>query len=297
METWQECNNMKMRWLAPIFALVITAVVVASCTNQPAATTTLGQVQSSNTIAANAVQAPALSTQGTGIWVTGQGTVSAAPDIANLSMGVQVQAVTVSEALGQAAQAMNSVIAALKAKGVADLDIQTQGFNISPVYGQNVISVPPVLPTAPSTTPPPPASSPNQPAIVFPGQPVIIGYSVTNTVSIIVRNLNNAGTIIDAAAQAGGNSIRIQSIYFSISDPTKYFSQARALAVTDAKTKAQQLATSSGVTLGAVTYIAENQGYAVPVYSSGAAVPSAATPINPGQTQVTITVQMAFGIR
>ena len=135
----------------------------------------------------------------------------------------------------------------------------------------------------------------DQPDLV--GQPVIVGYQVTNTASITVRTLANAGAIIDAAAQAGGDSIRVQSIYFSISDPTKYYTQARTLAVNDAKAKAQQLASTSGVTLGAITYIAENQGYNPPIYNSGAAVPGTATPISPGQTQITMSVQMAFAIQ
>ena len=264
-------------------------------TQSPAVTTTTGQVSSNAPSSGIAAVGANSSTQGTGIWVTGQGTAYAVPDVANLSMGVQAQAKTVSDALSQAAQAMNAVIGALKAKGVADQDIQTQGYNISPVYGQGVITLPPVTVSPP--TAPQPTATPGLPPITLPGQPVIVGYQVTNTASITVRNLANAGAIIDAAAQAGGDSTRVQSIYFSISDPTKYYTQARTLAVNDAKAKALQLASASGVTLGAITYIAENQGYTPPIYNAGAAVPGATTPISPGQTQVIINVQMAFAIQ
>jgi hypothetical protein len=257
-------------------------------------------------------QSTIVSNQNTGIWVTGQGSVTAVPDIANLSMGVEVQAATVTDALSQASQSMNSVIAALKLKGVADQDIKTQGFNISPIYGQIIYPVPPIavppVTVSPTKTLPPtavPATSAaapslppvTSPPVTIPSQPVITGYDVTNYISVTVRNVANAGSVIDAAALAGGDTARVQSIYFSISDPTKYNSQARDLAVADAKAKAQQLATAAGVTLGTVTYIAENQGYYPPVYSSAGAVPSASTPISPGQTQITLTVQMVFAIQ
>jgi len=289
----------KLKSLSLVSGTIIAVLILAlsGCgTQSPAVTTTTTGGASPNAPSSGvAAIGTNSSSQGTGIWVTGQGVVYAVPDVANLLMGVQVQAKTVSDALSQAAQAMNAVIGALKGKGVADQDIQTQGYNISPVYGQGVITVPPVTvypPTAPQ-----PTAAPGVPTITLPGQPIIVGYQVTNTASITVRNLANAGAIIDAGAQAGGDSIRIQSIYFSISDPSKYYSQARTLAVNDAKAKAQQLASASGVTLGSITYIAENQGYTPPIYASGAAVPGATTPISPGQPQIIISVQMAFAIQ
>ena len=283
-------NSNKKFFAGLAVASMLFAVVLSGCSIATGAQTGATATTTPSSI---------VSSQNTGIWVTGQGSVTAVPDIANLSLGVEVQAATVTDALSQASQAMNSVIAALKLKGVVDQDIKTQGFNVSPVYGQIIyppITVPPVT-AAPGTATPalPPDTKP--PVTVIPNQPVITGYDVTNYISVTIRNIGNAGAIIDAAALAGGNATRIQSIYFSVSDVTKYNSQARDLAVADAKAKAQQLATAAGVTLGPVTYIAENQGYYPPVYAAGNAVPSASTPISPGQTQITLTVQVVFAIQ
>jgi hypothetical protein len=290
----------KIKGFSPVLAIVgvLTVVGLSGCATAGAAATMIPAVQplavssepaatSGNVIVTN---------QNTGIWVSGQGTVSVVPDVASLSMGVQLQAATVSEALAQAAQSANSVISALKAKGVSDQDIQTQGYNISPVYGQGAIIMPPGTAT-PATGANQATGVPEKPSVIYPNQSVIIGYQVTNTLSITIRNLNNAGAIIDAAAQAGGNNIRVQGISFLVSDPAKYYTQARTLAVSDAKAKAQQLATTAGVTLGAVTYISENQSYYSPVYYSGAAVSGMSTPISPGQNQISISVQMVFAIQ
>ena len=283
--------------LAIISSVVVISILSGCATKGEAQTITPpGQTVGVNSEPGVTSGAVYLSNQNTGIWVTGQGTVSVVPDVANLTMGVQVQATTVTEALNQAAQSANAVISAIKAKGVADQDIQTQGYNISPVYGQSIIPQPPIT-VKPPVTGTSPTATPAEPAITYPGQSVIVGYEVTNTISITIRNIGNAAAIIDSAAQAGGNATRVQGIYFSISDPTKYNTQARALAVADAKSKAQQLATGAGVTLGPAIYISENQGYVYPVYASGAAVPSASTPISPGQTQISISVQIVFSIQ
>jgi uncharacterized protein YggE len=128
----------------------------------------------------------------------------------------------------------------------------------------------------------------------------VIGYQVTNLVNVIVRNIDKTGAIIDAVAAAAGDLTRISSISFSVDNPAQYVSQARTLAVNDAQAKAQQLAGLAGVTLGRPTYIAENtasipldRGISVPL-ATGAPQPT--TPINPGQLQVTVNVQVTYAI-
>lgn len=208
--------------------------------------------------------------QWTGIWVTGQGEVTVVPDVAILSLGVEAQASTVEQAMDQAAVAMDRVIAALRANGVAERDIKTQWFNIYPVRRW-----------------------------VDNEREVLIGYRVSNMVSVKIRNVDATGRIIDAAAQAGGDLIRIQGVSFTVDDPSQYHTEARAEAVADARAKAQQLADLAGVQLGRPFYISESGGF-VPIYreyamADGGAVPT--TPISPGETEVTLTVQMAFAIQ
>ncbi len=207
--------------------------------------------------------------QSTGIWVTGQGQVSATPDTASLTLGVNSQATTVAEAQNNASTSMNAVIQVLKNKGVADKDITTVGFNIYPTYNYK--------------------------------DNTITGYQVSNTIIAKIRNIADAGSIIDAATRAGGNLIRISSISFSIDDPTPFLKQARQLAVADASAKASQLAGATGAKLGPPTFVTESTGnyVSVPTYfaANTAAAPVPTTPINPGVTQISVNVQIVYSIQ
>jgi uncharacterized protein len=210
--------------------------------------------------------------QQTGIVVNGQGMVSVTPDIAVLSLGVEAQAATVADAQSQAAAAMAKVMASLKSSGIADKDIQTQYFNISQVTQWD---------TKGQTQ-------------------TVIGYRVDNTVTAKIRDLTKAGQIIDAVATAGGDLTRINGINFSLDDSTAANQQAREKAVADAKAKAQQLATLSGVTLGKPNYISESSYTPYPVRTvtptMSASGDSVSTPINPGELDITVNVQMTFAI-
>jgi uncharacterized protein len=213
-----------------------------------------------------------LNSQQTGIWVSGSGKVTATPDICSLSVGVQSQETTVAAAQAKAADAMNKVMSSLTGNGIAKKDIQTQNFNISQTtkYDNNT------------------------------QQQVVTGYQVTNTVTATIRNLDKAGSIIDAAASAGGDLTRINGISFSIEDPTSYYNDARKLAIADAKAKATQMASLAGISLGSVTYITENS-YTPPVpfvMASGVkAAQDISTPISPGTMDINSTVQIAYAIK
>ncbi len=209
-----------------------------------------------------------------GIWVNGQGKVTVTPDIAIVSLGISAQASTVAQAQALAAPAMDKVIAALKSNGVAQNDIQTQYFNIQ----QNM--------RYDNTT----------------QQSVVTGYTVSNIVTAKIRSVDKTGAIIDAVASAGGDLTRVNGVSFSVDKPDQYYSQARQLAMTDAKNKATQLASLSGVTLGKATYISEStsstpQPYVTPMLSAGAAAPAPTTSINPGQTDIILNVQVAYAIQ
>lgn len=213
-----------------------------------------------------------VSNQQEGIWVSGTGKVSVKPDLATLSLGIEAQESSVSQAQTEASQAMDSVITAIKAQGIADKDIQTQRFSIQQVtsYDQST------------------------------QQEVVIGYRVTNIVTAKIRNLDSVGTIIDAVAQAGGNLTRINDLSFSVEDPTQYYDEARTKAVQDAKQTASQLATLNNVTLGKPTFVSEGALSTPPPLSLGvtlpAPTPALETPISPGEMEITLTVQVAYEI-
>lgn len=122
-----------------------------------------------------------IGSQQEGIWVNGEGKATAVPDIANLRLGIEAQEASVAEAQTQAAAAMTKVMNALDDSGVAKKDIQTQNFNISKVTRWD---------------------DKNQ-------REVVIGYRVTNTATAKIRDINKAGSIIDAVAEAGGDLTRI----------------------------------------------------------------------------------------
>jgi uncharacterized protein len=212
--------------------------------------------------------------QQTGIWVSGEGKVSATPNLATIYIGVSAQSEKVADAQSQAATAMDKVMAALTGNGVDKKDIQTSEFTIQQVTKWDDKSQ----------------------------EQIIVGYSVTNTVLVKIRALDKVGTIVDDAVTAGGDLIRINSINFSVEDPTNYYKQARDLAMQKAKDKAAQIAADAGVTLDKPIYISENSYYPVATpanyYKADmAGGAQASTSISPGQLDITLDVQVAYGIK
>lgn len=205
-----------------------------------------------------------LVTQQEGIWVTGEGEVMVVPDIATLSLGVEAQEATVAEAQSQANEAMDGVMAALTDNGVAEEDIQTQYFSIRQITRW------------------------------VDEEEVVTGYRVTNMVTAKIRDIDNAGLIIDAVAEAGGDLTRIDSIGFSVDDPSAYYEQARQDAMADANAKAEQLAELAGVTLGNPTYISEAYVSRGTQFAPTIGIAEAA--ISPGEVEVSLSLEVAYAI-
>ena len=217
-----------------------------------------------------------------GVWVNGVGTVVTKPDIANLSLGVEAKSATVSKARNQAAVAMNAIVDFLIAKGVAERDIRTESFNISPQYN-------------------------NQEKVDSYGnrtnQRVLTGYQVVNTASVKVRNLGKVGALLDGVVKAGKDLVRVNGIRFSVDDPDPLKVQARQLAVQQAVQKAEELTKNAGVTLGRLVYISESSS--TPIYSTVEAARAdyagsptfAPTRINAGESEIQVTVQAVFAIQ
>ena len=212
--------------------------------------------------------------QQSGIWVNGTGRVTVTPDLGLLDLGVEARATTVAEAREQAATAMTSIMDVLADARIEERDIRTQFFNIQPEYVWNQTK----------------------------RQQEIVGYRVTNTVNVKVRDLEAMGTLIDQVATAGGDLTRINSIRFTVEDTDQFATQAREAAVKQAMEKAQQFAQVTGVTLGKLAYIAET-GASVPVVRDfateervAAAVAAPPTPISQGEMDITVTVRAVFAI-
>ncbi len=195
-----------------------------------------------------------------GITVGGLGSVSATPDQAEFSFGVERQARTAQQAFADTSAAMNKVVTALKAAGIAAADIQTQHVSISPRYSDD-------------------------------GQ-TIVGYSASSSVSAKLKNLDRSGAVIDAAVNAGANQVSGPSL--SVADRTQRYQQALRAAVADARAKAQALATASGLTLGGIVTVVEGGAAPPPMPLAADAERSVGVPIEPGTQLIEAAVTVTF---
>ena len=194
-----------------------------------------------------------------GITVNGTGTVQAVPDQAQFSLGVETKGPTAREALAANSERMRRVLAALDAAGVAKGDVQTQDVSVSRSYPDN-------------------------------------DYSADNSVSVTIRDLAQAGSILDAASNAGANNVYGPTLSRSNQDEL----QAKALreAVDNARAKARALAEAAGVHLGSVTAITESGAEPMPYYDVALAkrTPTPEAPIEPGKQEIQATVRVTFAI-
>jgi uncharacterized protein YggE len=204
------------------------------------------------------------------ITVGGEGKVTVAPDLAHVQLGVQIQKPTAKAARDAAATAMASVVAAVKALGVMDSDIQTTQISLTAVYD---------YPTN--------------------AAPVLRGYRLTNQIAVTVRDLAKLTDVIDNAVTSGATTV--DSVSFDVADRTALEAQAREAAAKDARAKADVYATTLGLAITGVASVSEQ--VSTPVWygqtyslAAGATDKAAAvpTPVQAGSTDVTITVQIAF---
>ena len=202
--------------------------------------------------------------------VGGTGEARAAPDQATVSAGVVSEAKTAGDALAANSRAMNAVFATLKRFGIPDKSIQTSNFSVSPQY---------------------PDYDSKQPRHV-------IGYQVSNTVTVTVDDLTKVGPALDALVASGANSLG--DIAFSIRDEKPLLAQAREAAVKDATAKAETLARAAGVSLGPIVSIGEGGGE-MPVRPMArmmvAAAPAAPPPVAAGEQSLTANVTISWEIR
>lgn len=202
--------------------------------------------------------------------VSGVGVVYLSPDIVYINIGVSTQRENAAEAVKINKEQTSAVIQAIKDFGVAEKDIRTTNFSIwsNPQYD--------------------PTGS---------GQITGTNYSVDNTVYVTIRDIDKLGDLLDAAIEAGANSI--YSIQFDVEDKAEANKEARALAVEDAKTQAQGLADAAQLSLVEIQTISYYESGASPYYygGKGGGGEAAAVPIQPGQLAVTVTVNLVYTIK
>ena len=201
------------------------------------------------------------------ITVIGSGAASGPSDTAEVNAGVVTQAATASQAMGQNSAAMEQVLKALTALGIADRDIHTTNVSIVPVR-------------APQQT------GRQQPSPV-------VGYEVTNQVRVRVRNLAALGRLLDTLVSQGANALG--GIGFSIADPAPLLEQARTKAIADARQKAQVYAAAAGVKLGRVIFIRDTTP-GPPRPMAARMMSSAAVPIAPGEQELEVSVSVTYAL-
>lgn len=207
-----------------------------------------------------------------GVTVSGTGMVAGTPDTLLLAMGVEVTRGSVDAALGAANGDLGKVIAVLKKNGVADADLQTSGLTIDPDYDYG------------------------------PGGPTLTGYQVSESLNAKLRDLDQAGTAISAAANAGGNDVRVNGISLDLESDSLLVKAARDEAFADAKAKAEQYAKAAARGLGAVQSISEQttqsppQPYPLKAGFASAGSPPAPVPVQPGSAQVMVSVTVVWAL-
>ena len=233
-----------------------------------------------------------------GIWVSGTGKASSEPDVAVISVGVESVEDTAASARAKAASAMSKVRSALTRIGIASKDIRTSYFNISPRYQWVEVQR---CEGGGDSEKEDGTEGPEELTCYDVSENRLVGYSVSNQLSVKIRNLSNSGKIIDQATKAAGDMVRVNGISFDVEDPQPLQDEARENAVQDLKRKAEMLAELSGVKLGRLVYINEQSGYVPPqpLYVRAESMAFAAdagmdTTISGGELEISVTVQGVF---
>lgn len=203
--------------------------------------------------------------------VTGNAVITAAPDIARITLGVETSNTSADKAAAENADRMASVLEALKNLGLSNAEISTSGYNI---YSY---------------------SDPYQRTAT--DEAIVTTYNVHNRINITTKNLEQVGKIVDVAVKAGAN--QVQGVSFDLADKQELQLQALDVAIKQAVSKAEVMAASAGVTLAGIVSVNEEYGTYVPRNESmlmrGAAYDlSAETSINPGEIEVSVQVTMVF---
>ena len=201
------------------------------------------------------------------ITVSGEATVSVAPDLAQIDAGITSEAKTARETSEANNAAMGKVLLALKSAGIAESDYQTSRLSLQPQYASNR--------SAPSP---------------------IVGYRASNRVMVRLRDVNKLAGVIDTLVGAGANDIG--GIGFSVSNASKLLDGAREQAIADARRKAEIYAKAAGVTLGEALAISEEGAASPMAYRRNVqGIAASATPVSQGEETLQVTVSVSWAIK
>jgi uncharacterized protein len=200
--------------------------------------------------------------------VQGEGKVTIAPDMATIVLGVETRNASAAGAIQENAGLMTETINALLAAGIAESDIQTSSFSLT---------------TMPEEEPKEANEEPRPPV-----------FQATNQVRVLLNNTTDVGWVLDAAVSAGSNSI--QEVSFDLREPGPQKDEALIRAIQDAQRKADVAASAANVQLGRVLEITEGYGYIAAPMARSVAFAEFATPIQPGELEVTASVTVIYEI-
>ena len=199
------------------------------------------------------------------ITVTGEGEVAIVPDLAILGAGVTTTGKTAREASEANAKMMTSVMAALKAAGIAAQDVQTSWLALHPVRDNNRNEL------------------------------RITGFQATNQVTVKLREVAKTAEVVDRLVSAGANDIA--GIHFVVSSPSKPLDRAREEAIADARRKAEVYAKAANVQLGPPVKISEESSVVPSPIAMRRATAAEATPVSPGEQMQRISVSVSYELQ
>ncbi len=213
-------------------------------------------------------QVTAPTSDGTLLSVSAEAKATRVPDVATLSTGVVTQAADANTALRANAEEMSKVMAAVKAAGIAERDVQTSGISIYPQY-QYIENKP----------------------------PKINGYQASNTVNLKVRDISKLGKVLDALVASGANQVNGPN--FEIDQPEAAYDEARRNALKKAQARAEMYALALGLRVRKIVSIDEGTGYQPPIMLRGAAMKSMAmdaveTSVSPGESTLSASLNVVF---
>ncbi len=220
------------------------------------------------------------------ISVTGEGEVFAKPDIATFSFTVESKEADATTAQNKSVEVMNGILAYLTEAGVEDKDVSTEYYNLAPQY-----EYPQVVCTSWGCPPT--------------GEPKLIGYQVSQSVSVKVRDTAKAGEILSQIGSKG--AMNVSGLSFTIDDTNTLKVEAREKAIADAQVKAEALAKNLGVEIVRMTGYWEEDGGAYPMYYGGkggdgmmaveSAMDSRSAELPMGENTITSRVNISYEIK
>jgi uncharacterized protein YggE len=210
----------------------------------------------------------ALPADGTLLSVSASADAKRVPDVAMISTGVVTQAADANAAMRANAQQMDKVMAAIRAAGIAERDIQTSGINLNPNYKY----------------------AENAP-------PVIVGYQASNTVNVKVRDLSRLGKVLDTFVEQGANQVNGPS--FEVDKPDEAYDEARVAALQKAQARADAYADALGLKVRRIVSISEGGASfprPMPMVRAMAADAMMAkeTSVSPGESTLSVNIEVVF---